>query len=467
VTVATAVDRGSKQDESLDQLVDNAAPLTRWARVSGAGSIGNFSARRFFIRFLLSSVIVVALVAMVTAVASRRAGNREAIADARRMTNLAAHGIAEPNLTMGVLEGDPDAVEEFDELISTRVVNAPLVRVKMWTVDGRIVYSDNGELIGSTFPLDEEELAIIESGEIRADISGLDKSENELEQAFDSLVEVYVPIVGPDGEPIVFEAYYDYASVTEAGRKIWLAFAPIALGGLLLIQLVHVPLAWMLALKVERSQRERERLFRHALESSDAERRRIASDLHDGVVQDLTGVSYALAAAARRSPGSPDDEVTTSASARLREAIRSLRSLLVEIYPPNLHEEGLDSALSDLLAKLQLRGMQTQLTVDVDSEELGEDTIRLLYRGAQEALRNVVAHADARSVHVRVAPLDKTSIVLTVTDDGKGFDPAAPAESGHVGLTVLAGIVADAGGEVSVASSPGHGTTARIEMPLR
>ena len=241
------------------------------------------------------------------------------------------------------------------------------------------------------------------------------------------------------------------------------------IGGLVLLQLVTLPVCWILAKRVERTQRERERLFHHALESSDAERRRIASDLHDGVVQDLTGVSYALAAASRRSErrGDGEDPELDAAAARLREAIRSLRSLLVEIYPPNLHEEGLESALSDLLAKLELRGMRTKLLVEVDTTTLPNDSVRLLYRAAQEGLRNVVAHANASSVEVILRRAGRSAVALSVSDNGVGFDPTIGVVDGHVGLIVLGGIVADAGGEVSVSSAPGRGTTLRAEVPSR
>ena len=86
--------------------------------------------------------------------------------------------------------------------------------------------------------------------------------------------------------------------------------------------------------------------------AGEAERRRIASDLHDGVVQELTGVSLGLAAIGRAEEVSRTQVL--EASSAIRNSIKSLRSLLVEIYPPNLHEEGLESALTDLVAPLEV-----------------------------------------------------------------------------------------------------------------
>ena len=123
-----------------------------------------------------------------------------------------------------------------------------------------------------------------------------------------------------------------------------------------------IPLVWRLDRRVRRAREERERLLRRAVEASDAERRRIAADLHDGVVQELAGASFALAAAAKRMPEAPAVSASLDrVAAGVRQSMRSLRSLLVEIYPPNLHTEGLTPALGDLLAPLPGSGLTTSL----------------------------------------------------------------------------------------------------------
>ena len=88
--------------------------------------------------------------------------------------------------------------------------------------------------------------------------------------------------------------------MSSSGRRIWRSFAPISLGALLVLELVQIPLAWSLARRLQQRQREREGLLQQALAASDMERRRIASDLHDGVVQDLVGVAFTFGGAARR-----------------------------------------------------------------------------------------------------------------------------------------------------------------------
>jgi signal transduction histidine kinase len=152
------------------------------------------------------------------------------------------------------------------------------------------------------------------------------------------------------------------------------------------------------------------------------------------------------------------------AAGTLRASLRALRSLVVDIYPPNINEEGITSALTDLLARAQGSGLATELDVDGLDRELPEATAGLIYRAAQEALRNVVKHAHATTVRVRVAGEDGRA-VLEVTDDGRGFEETAEVPSGHVGLKALAGLVADSGGSLVVRSTPGTGTSVRLELP--
>ena len=108
-----------------------------------------------------------------------------------------------------------------------------------------------------------------------------------------------------------------------------------------------------MARQLRKGQEEREQLLMRAIDASDAERRRIAGDLHDGVVQDLAGLSFSLAAASDRAAqrgAVESSEILDRAAASARRAVRQMRSLLVDIYPPNLHTVGLESALRDLLS---------------------------------------------------------------------------------------------------------------------
>lgn len=425
------------------------------------------SVARIVGRFAITGLIALALLSAVTAFASRRAGTDLAIDDAERVTEMSAAGIVAPLLDEGILTQQRDTLERLDGVVRAAVLRGSLVRVKIWSADGTILYSDEPRLIGEQFELGADRLEVFDGGDPASEVSDLSGPENRYETEA-RLLEVYELTETTTGEPLLFEAYFRYSGVTAVGRQLWSEFAPIAIGALVCLQLVQVPLAWSMARRLRSGQQARERLLRHALEASDTERRRIASDLHDGVVQDLTGVSYRLAAQGKATQLEP--AAAAEAAAAIRASVKSLRSLLVEIYPPNLHEEGLESALGDLLGRLAVRGTATKLVVDVSNDDLEPERAAVLYRVAQEALRNVAAHAGAEQVRVTVSRIGADHAQLLVEDDGIGFSAEKASErfaAGHVGLRALTGLVAEFDGVLDVRSEPGSGTRVRVELPMR
>jgi len=172
-------------------------------------------------------------------------------------------------------------------------------------------------------------------------------------------------------------------------------------------------------------QPKREGLLANAVTSSRRERRRVASYLHDGPVQELAGLAFSLAPVAddAASRGAEREAtVVRTVIDRLRGTVRDLRALLVDLHPPTLASAGLDAALRDLVSPLSARGTKVELRVDGD-ERLDPDTQALVYRVAQEAVRNVIGYADASNVSVEVGVVDSTARLL-VADDGRGFGPA-------------------------------------------
>jgi two-component system, NarL family, sensor kinase len=393
----------------------------------------------------------------------RQIGEREAIRNAKQVAEVAGRGVVQPNLTAALVRQDPRAIAAFDRVVRQGALGGRVVRVKIWKPDGTIVYSDEHRLIGSRYPLDAADLRALASDRVEAEVSDLDAPENRFERGYDKLLEVYLPVRSPTGGRLLFETYDRYSSIAASGRQLWLAFLPAILGTLALLWLVQLPLAWRGAHRLREGQEERENLLLHALESSELERRRIARDLHDGAVQDLAGVSFSLTAAAD-APNGFDAEtkaVLREAAAGTRRTIRELRTLLVDIYPPDLHRTGLEAALRDLVAPLAPRGIDA--TVDVPPGlSLPPATETLLYRCAQEALRNVAAHSHARQVDVQIE-LDAEFARLTVTDDGRGF--AGGADEGHMGLTLLTDLAREAGGRLEIVSAPGDGTRVCVEAP--
>jgi two-component system, NarL family, sensor kinase len=318
------------------------------------------------------------------------------------------------------------------------------------------------------YRLRSDEMQALETKGVDAEVSDLSKPENRFERRFNKLLEVYLGIPGPGGRPLLYEEYLRYSSVAASGNRLWSSFGPALIATLILLELAQIPLAWSLARRLRRRQEEREILLRRAIEASDIERRRIARDLHDGVVQNLVGVSYTLSAAAATAMEPQAATEVERAAAETRESIRELRTLLVDIYPPTLQRAGLTGAIADLVTPLNARGIATQIDLQPDLD-LSDDQEPILYRVAQEALRNVTKHADASAVMIRAAR-DDGVVFLSVKDDGRGFDPqtSRDAESErHFGLRFLEDLAREADGRLIVKSSPGTGTYVRVEVPLK
>jgi signal transduction histidine kinase len=412
-------------------------------------------------RYALSGFAALVLLAGAGVYLLEHIGRNEAIRHAKELASLAARGVVAHDVTPALERGDPAAVRKMDGAVRRIIAGSSVVRVKIWLPDGRIVYSDQHHLIGSKYTLGEDEQAAVLAGKTEADVSDLRRPENRFERRFGKLLEVYLPIRDTTGRKLLFEDYERYSSVAASGRNLWLSFAPAILGALALLWLIQIPLAWRAARRLQQGQAERERLLQRAIDASEAERRRIARDLHDGAVQDLAGVSYTLTAMADEAARPEISAVMNEAAENTRRTIRELRTMLVDIYPPDLHRTGLEVALRDLVAPLAPHGISAGLDIP-PGLELPEGVEMLFYRTAQEALRNVVKHARATHVEIRVEVDGR--VCLSVEDDGVGLPAEADAE-GHFGLRLLEDMARDADGRLLVESEPGQGTRVTIEVP--
>jgi len=415
-------------------------------------------------QFMLSGLIAVVLLGLVAVEVMRRQGTDEAINDAKEVTRLAGNGLVAPSVNQGLLRGRAEDIRRMDKIVDP-IVEGSVVRVKLWNSRGEIVYSDEHRLIGTKYKIGKEEQEALEHQTVDAEVSDLNQPENRFERREKKLLEVYLGTHAPDGTPLLFEVYQRFSSVSASGRRLWLVFAPAMIGALLLLQVAQIPLAYSLLRRLRRGQEEREKLLHRALDAAETERSRIARDLHDGAVQDLAGVSFTLAAAADRLDRGGEEETAAlvdQAARDTRRSVRELRSLLVDLYPPSLHRQGLAAAQSDLLAPLAARGMQIDLKAD-PAMRLPENAERVLYRAAQEGLRNVIKHANAGAVEVSV-DRDNGRVALVIDDDGQGAGDAVAGE-GHLGLRMVRDLARDAGGEFELTGRAAGGTSFRFEVP--
>ena len=420
--------------------------------------------RREVLRFALPGVVALIVVAAAASFVALQVATDEAVRDARDDARLIARGIVAPGVTDALVDGDPEALQYVDSVVRDRVLGDRVVTVRIWAEDGTVVYADEPELIGQRFELGDDELEVLREGGAEAEVSDLDKPENASQLRFGELLEVYLRLETPDGQPLLFEVYERQSTIDARAREVFADLLPLVLVPLAVLLAVELTLAWRMARRLRQSNDDREEFLAQALDASESERRRIAADLHDGVVQDLAGVTYTLAALAdTAAAGGEDDQARRlqGAAAETRRSVRSLRSLLVEIYPPNLADAGLAGALADLAASASRNGTLVEVEVD-PAVELDAGTEGVVYRVAREALQNVAKHAGAARVDVRLVP-DGTGAVLTVVDDGRGFEPG-PAAEGHVGLRLLTDLAQRQGADLDVTSAPGAGTTVRLRV---
>jgi two-component system, NarL family, sensor kinase len=420
---------------------------------------------------MVGSLVAFLVVVVTGFFALRSVAIRQATDETKTQALVEGQLAERAGLTDGLLKGKRSAIARMDSVVLGSMIDESVTRVKIWSKDGRILYSDQPALIGNHYQLGADDLELFRTGGADAEVSDLSRPENRFERQEGKLLEAYTPIRTPNGTQVLFEIYQRFSSINASSAALLGKLAPPLIGGLLVLLLFQVPLAWSLARSLQRGHRDREALLNNAIEASTEERRRIASDLHDGVVQDLAGVAFGLAplaeSAARR--GADDDaEVLEGATGTLRQGVRDLRTLLVEIHPPSLESAGLEAALNDLLSPFKARGIATELQVD-DRATAGSGRDALIYRVAREALRNAQAYSEADRVRIELTRPAPQTTRLRVTDDGRGFSAAERArrgEEGHVGLTLLEGLVRQSDGTLAVDSEPGAGTTVTLEVPV-
>lgn len=433
-------------------------------------SVAGPTARSVIVRFAAGTLAAIAVAVVGGYFVLRSVAIDEAKRQTRSRVQESAQ-LVEATVDNGLLTGRPEAVTAVDDVVVGRILSDSIVRVKIWSAGGRVLYSDDPAEIGHRYALSEEQRRLLRVGGAQVEVSDLSRPENALDRQAGRLIEAYTRIRTPSGTPMLFEIYQRFGSVTADARRLLKALAPPLLGAIALILIVQAPLFWSLTRRLQRSHEQREGLLANAVTSSRRERRRVASYLHDGPVQELAGLAFSLAPVAdgAESRGADADAaVVRNVIDRLRGTVRDLRALLVDLHPPILAAAGLEAALRDLISPLAARGTSAELRVD-GHDRLDPDTQALVYRVAQEAVRNVIAYADATTVEVEVDVEDSTARLL-VADDGRGFAPEVRERrrlEGHLGLSLVEELARQAGGRLTVDSRDGAGTRVRLEVPVR
>ena len=440
--------------------------------------------------FLTLGILTAAAIVVGTNLLADRAAADQAIAEARGTTQVLAQSVIAPefpptlvHLTPQNVSRNQHSLEVFDREVQKRLLDTDRpFRINIWSPGGQLIYSSDLDILLATLAendkvqLDDEQRDILRHGGVGSEIADRGRSDDPATAGTDGMVRIFTrfkppardssnPTVQQLRRPVLFEAYFPVSDLNARRSQIFGSFRWITIGALALLVLITTLILLALTRELRRSGAERERLLVSAMDASDAERRRIARDLHDSVVQDLAGTAFSVTAVARTAD-LPDDsrETLEAAGTSLRTGLKSLRSLLAEIHPPDLSADGLPASLADLIAPASTLGIQASVSVE-GAETASDAQVALVWRVAQEAVRNAMRHSEASTLAVTVRG-DGRVLTLEVVDDGVGFDPSRTSP-GSYGLRGLRSLVADSGGVLDVRSAPGEGTTVRMEVDAR
>jgi two-component system NarL family sensor kinase len=299
-------------------------------------------------------------------------------------------------------------------------------------------------------------------------------------------VRAYAPIYRSDdhaGHPeLAMETVTDFKAIQGPIDRLGLVVAMGLAGGFLLYLLLLVPVSRRLSRRTEEQHAQLERLLSRerqiqyqrrllldrSLRSGEEERTRIAAEIHDGPVQRLARLGYGLERVrSRQSQGDLKgaDKLLEDMQTAVFDEVRELRVMMSRLRPPVLDQRGLEEALRDRAqAVTEETGLDCRVEADLNGR-LVPALETVLFRVSQEALQNVVKHADARHARISLAR-NNGSVIMEIGDDGKGFDPKrTPATSDHFGLMGMRERVEMIGGTCEVVSSPGSGTRVRVVLP--
>jgi signal transduction histidine kinase len=198
------------------------------------------------------------------------------------------------------------------------------------------------------------------------------------------------------------------------------------------------------------------------------ERERIGMDLHDGIIQSIYGVGLSLESAYLSIDEDPKDakKRVHHAIDGLNQAIRDLRSYILDLKPRQLGGDGLMSGMKRLIAEYRANTFaEVNLTEsDVDLKELPQSHVLALFHICQESLANAAKHAKAKKVQIAVWVTDER-VLMEITDDGTGFDMTSMNTNIGHGLANMQTRARTVGGEVDISSAPNDGTTILAWVP--
>ena len=252
---------------------------------------------------IIGSIVILGVLEIVSIRMINHNATTVALEEAGRFATGSVELALAPYLTDELAAGDPDALAAIDVAGDALIDQSALTHVKIWSEEGTVLWSDEPDLIGQQYELDPDDRELFASQGVTVAVSPLEEAENQLEAADeDQLVEVYAGTTTTSGTPILFEIYAPYELIPQRAEALRRQFMPAMTAALVVLAISQLLLVLFLGRRLNRAERRHTDLLERMLELSDAERRRVAAQVHDGVVQDLIGVSFGLAALAESTP---------------------------------------------------------------------------------------------------------------------------------------------------------------------
>jgi two-component system NarL family sensor kinase len=410
-------------------------------------------------RTVLIALAMSAVVALILAVAIPHQVEHHLLEGEIRSISRIASDMAD----IGLIPPDTDnavTMAVLDESVRTNLLGSDTVRVKVWSPDGTVVYSDATELIGQSFPLSDDRIEAF-NGQSRVEEPDLTLPENVYERTLPPAREFYIPVADESGSVVsVFEVYRLVepieATVGNIQRYIWFSIA-IGIG---LLTLFIVTLIMVNGRALTRRRRLTEELFSDLVRAQAEERTRIIGSLHDDIGQSLYRIHYGLEdTRSRVEVGDPISEDLARLGVLVGDVDSALRAELRLLQYGTGEELSLGSALDELVEVTEMEtDLAVAVTVDTDCV-LSPSSRVALFRAAREALTNVRKHALATTVEIRIRRTGKR-VRLEVVDDGVGI-----IHDEGLGLTTTRERLESIGGGLTVKNGRNGGTRFAAWLP--
>ena len=450
-------------------------------------------------KFLLASFAILLIGMLVIGVWVSNQIERGVLKQTAAITALYVDSFVSPQL-QGLADQEslpPEVMENLDLLITDTPLGRQIVSFKIWSDEGRILYSVGRDLVGADFGV-HDELAAAIAGEVVSSISDLDEPEHVHERTrWERLIETYAPVhKAGTQEVLAISEFYQLPAdlegeIRSAQLQSWLVVSMSTV-------IMYVLLAGIVGRASLTIQNQQAELEEHVEElrstlrqNEDLHRRvqragarttalnerllrRLSSDLHDGMGQDLTlalmrieafrdGGKGETEALMEGTPSSADVEVIRSA---LSAAVNELRATTAGLRLPELQNLNMDE-----VAERAIRAFESKSGLSVKFES--RLTVQIwpmpskitVYRVIQEALANSYRHSNGANRKVKLWE-DGGQLFAQVSDNGEGFDLHAVSNSEGLGLAGMRERVELLGGTFKIEAIPGHGTTVSISLPL-